>query len=531
LQLNRQLPVDLVVSKVHSEGEERERAAPRPADPRRRVPWKEDVVRAHCLFLLPLVLLPPPARAVKLRKDTSFEFGSTSCFAGMIRGAVYYLPAGTQRLPALEGMSPVGSLCTYALNVPTRSFTEGIPGVLNRIEWFAIDYHADFWVEHPGSYVFSLDSDDGSVLYIDGRPIVDDDGQHMTQYASGRAELAAGMHHLRVSYFQGPRFEVALVLSVSPPHGKWKVFDMRDYLVPTKANASIAADDERRPFLRRAGTARDPLALELWERPAMEALESSPPPSAFGFHLSTLRFRPGPSGAQYSVAVEVPGAGIKITPAAGRTGRLHIVVVALIRDADGHVVEKISQDCPMAIPDDRLAAFQAGSFSYTRAITLAPGRYTVEAAVADREANQASVRSVQFVNPEHGGLAVSDLLLVKKLEDDNGPADAADPLVYDGKRALPELGGVVRASAHPFIFFMVYPDAAVQGNPRMEVELSLGGRVVARQAADLPAPNAAGAIPMSITPVTRPGRNAIRIAVQQGSRREERLLDYEVTAQ
>jgi len=239
------------------------------------------------------------------------------------------------------------------------------------------------------------------------------------------------------------------------------------------------SDDEQRPFLRRAGT-NDPPDLKLWERPSMEALESSPRPSAFAFHLSALRFRPGPSGAQYSIAVEVPGAGIGITPAADRTDRLHIVVAALIRDAEGRLVEKLSHDFPMEIPDDRLAAFKAGSFIYTRAITLGPGRYTVEAAVADREANQASVRSLEFVNPEHAGLALSDLLLVKKLEDDNGPSDAADPLVFDGKRALPELAGVVRASAHPFIYFMVYPDAAVEGNPRMEVEFSLGGRVVAR---------------------------------------------------
>jgi hypothetical protein len=109
--------------------------APRRSSPIRAAgPWKEGFVRARCLVPLLLVLLPPPARAVKLRKDTYSEFGSTSCFAGMIRGSVYYLPEGQLRLPAFERMSPVGSICTYALDVPTRAFTEGIPGVMNRIE-------------------------------------------------------------------------------------------------------------------------------------------------------------------------------------------------------------------------------------------------------------------------------------------------------------------------------------------------------------------------------------------------------------
>jgi len=453
----------------------------------------------------------------------------------MIRGAVYDLPPDTQMLPRLEAMKPVGALCTFTLNVPTRSWIEGIPGVSSRIEWFAIDYHADFWVEQPGSYMFTLDSDDGSVLYIDGRLIVDDDGVHATQHAGGRAKLATGMHHLRVSYFQGPRWAVALVLNVAPPHGQWQIFDIRDYRMPMKASPLMPTgeDDEQRPILRRAAMAHDPLAQQLFEQPAMAALQATPAPHAFDFRVSALRFRPDPSGAQYSIAVEVPAAGIRLTPVGetGLTYRLHIVVLALIRDVEGHVVQKMSQDFPFEFPDARLAAFQAGSLSYTRAVPLAPGRYTVEAVVDDREANEASVRSLEFENPEYGGVALSDLLLVKKLEDINGPQDAADPLEYGGKRALPELGGVVRASAHPFIYFMVYPDTTAEARPHMEVEFSLGGRAVAHQTADLPAPDASGAIPMSIVTLIEPGNYAIKVAIQQGSERVEKHLDYSITEQ
>ena len=151
-----------------------------------------------------LLLWPLPAHAIERRKEAVYSFGSPACATGMIHGDVYDLPTDTRMLPKLEAMKPVGALCTFTLNVPTRSWIEGIPGVSGRIEWFAIDYHADFWVDEPGSYMFTLDSDDGSVLYIDGRLIVDDDGVHSTQHAGGRAKLATGMHHMRVSYFQGP---------------------------------------------------------------------------------------------------------------------------------------------------------------------------------------------------------------------------------------------------------------------------------------------------------------------------------------
>jgi len=120
---------------------------------------------------------------------------------------------------------------------------------------------------------------------------------------------------------------------------------------------------------------------------------------------------------------------------------------------------------------------------------------------------------------------------VKKLEEINGPKDASDPLEYSGKRALPELGGLVRASVHPLIYFMVYPDTSADAKPHMEVEFSLGGRIVARQAADLPAPDTSGAIPMSIATVPEPGNYSIKIAIRQGSEHVERSLDYSVAAQ
>ncbi|MGO9229927.1 MAG: PA14 domain-containing protein [Bryobacteraceae bacterium] len=453
----------------------------------------------------------------------------------MIQGAVYDIPEDTPKLepllPALEQTQPDGTVCTFALDVPVRSWLQGIPGVTGRLEWFAIDYHADFWVEEPGRYSFSLDSDDGSLLFLDGLRIVNNDGVHEVGSADGHAELTKGMHHLRVPYYQGPRFGVALVLTVKPPNGKWKLFDVRDYRMPMQAASPTAMDDEQRPVLRRAAAAHDPLGARVYEQPAMAALLAAPPPHAFDFHLAILRFQPGVQSSQYAVAVEVPGAGIKIAQDINGTNRLHVVVLAQIRDEAGRVVERMSQDFSSAIPDGRLPAFRAGSIGYTHGVTLPPGRYTVEAAVADREANQASVQTVQFENPEFGGIALSDLMLVNKLEDVDGPPDQDDPLEHSGKRASPELGGVVSAASHPFIYFLVYPDPAAGGKPRMEVALSCAGRIVVRQTAELPAPDASGAIPMSIATLAAPGRYAIAIAIQQGSQRVERRLEYTLTGQ
>ena len=48
---------------------------------------------------------------------------------------------------------------------------------------------------------FQLISDDGSRLFVDGEQVVDNWGQHGERSRGGERPLAAGMHHVRVEYF------------------------------------------------------------------------------------------------------------------------------------------------------------------------------------------------------------------------------------------------------------------------------------------------------------------------------------------
>jgi hypothetical protein len=104
--------------------------------------------------------------------------------------------------------------------------------VTGRFEWFAIDYSARFWIEKPGKYSFELLSDDGSALYIDERRVVDNDCMHAPISARGTISLDGGIHDMRAGYFQGPRWHVALVLSVKPPGEQWRIFNTDDFRPP-----------------------------------------------------------------------------------------------------------------------------------------------------------------------------------------------------------------------------------------------------------------------------------------------------------
>jgi hypothetical protein len=134
-------------------------------------------------------------------------FGITVVIPSALEGRIYNLRHNTPRLPDFSKMKPVGTIYATSLNIPNQSFKVGFRGVTKRYEWFAIDYSGRFWAEKPGDYDFSLTSDDGSNLYIDGELVVDNDGIHQTRERSGTVRLSRGVHDIRVSYFQGPPIE------------------------------------------------------------------------------------------------------------------------------------------------------------------------------------------------------------------------------------------------------------------------------------------------------------------------------------
>lgn len=61
----------------------------------------------------------------------------------------------------------------------------------------------DGYVEIPkeGVYTFSLLSDDGSILKLDGQVLIENDGLHSPAERSAQVALAAGIHKLDLSYF------------------------------------------------------------------------------------------------------------------------------------------------------------------------------------------------------------------------------------------------------------------------------------------------------------------------------------------
>lgn len=76
-------------------------------------------------------------------------------------------------------------------------------GLGERANNFGYVFEGNISIPRDGEYIFYTSSDDGSKLYINDEEIVDNDGPHGMQERAGSVYLTAGLHSIRVPYYQG----------------------------------------------------------------------------------------------------------------------------------------------------------------------------------------------------------------------------------------------------------------------------------------------------------------------------------------
>jgi mono/diheme cytochrome c family protein len=75
-------------------------------------------------------------------------------------------------------------------------------GSAKRPDNFGIQFNGFFKADKEGEYHFTIHSDDGSNLYVDGRLVANNDGVHPPKAITGSVKLTAGVHKVTVDFFQ-----------------------------------------------------------------------------------------------------------------------------------------------------------------------------------------------------------------------------------------------------------------------------------------------------------------------------------------
>jgi VWFA-related protein len=263
------------------------------------------------------------------------------------------------------------------------------------------------------------------------------------------------------------------------------------------------------------GTATFPFEVDL-----LRALRTHPLPEAFPVQLASFRFGPEDAGMRHTVVLEVPLAGIRFDLLDGASDRAHFSILLVVREATGVVVEKFSEDAPLLLPHAQQDAFKQGNAVFLRSFALAPGRYTLEAAVVDQLAKSYGTRRAVLDVPRAApGLEVSELVLIKRSEAvARGALASEDPFRQGGTRLVPWLSEphVFRDGALS-LFAVAYPRP--NGPPGdVLLEFLKDGELVGQSLLPLPGPGDAGravfhaSVPMQDL---APGRYEARVLVKQ----------------
>lgn len=177
---------------------------------------------------LPQIDVPSPVSNISSGNDIRRGLGifDTEAMPGHgFIGEVFVFGHSISRMPNFDRLLPVNTFITANLNVPTRGYIIGfpMPDMPSVFENFAIRFRAELKIDTPGIYTFTLSSDDGSHLYINGKHVIDNDGIHGTVSKQGSIKLDIGMHPVEIHYFQGPRYRIALQWFYQPPNSPKRI--------------------------------------------------------------------------------------------------------------------------------------------------------------------------------------------------------------------------------------------------------------------------------------------------------------------
>ena len=119
---------------------------------------------------------------------------------GLVPGAivkVYDIPVTTNKMPDFSKMTPkmAGVLPDFD-NLEGNDFT--------KLEsYFGLTGEGYLEILEDQEIAFRMWSDDGSKLYINDQLVVDNDGNHGTEYKENTIGMKAGLHRFRIEFYQG----------------------------------------------------------------------------------------------------------------------------------------------------------------------------------------------------------------------------------------------------------------------------------------------------------------------------------------
>ena len=279
------------------------------------------------------------------------------------------------------------------------------------------------------------------------------------------------------------------------------------------------------------------LTIYSYEAPALARLETAPLPNDFPIRARGLVFPETADAARVPILVSVPASVLDYAAdAAAGTFSAQATVLVRLRDANGQVAHKASEQYDFSGKLDKLEPSKAGHILFYRQPMIAPGVYTLEAIVQDARTSKASVRistvEVPFVGTSP--MRLSSLFLVARAEKVEAKRDPSNPLYVGDVLLYPRAGEpLVKAAEKELTFaFTAYVEPGT--TPTASVEMLRAGAPIGRVPLTLEAPDASGRIQqVSRLPIEAlaPGAYELRVTLEgYGGQRLTRTTPFAIVA-
>jgi VWFA-related protein len=261
--------------------------------------------------------------------------------------------------------------------------------------------------------------------------------------------------------------------------------------------------------------------LQPFEMPLLKMLSDATVSDGVKFRAGATLLQPKGDGTSVSVLVEVPLHELRPKPGPAKAMLdVHCSLAALVKDAKGEVVQKLTRDRGFQVTPDQL---KMGNFLDKMTVTLPAGKYSLESAVMDRESGKIGTQRSEFTVPaKPSGVAISSLVPMRSYTPNAKGLDPNDPFQFQGGSITPTLDLTVHKAPNTALrlFFTVYQDAAVSAAPAVEIEFLQAGKVLTKVPMQLPGADPQGRIPylMTIPAESIPsGSYEVRATAKQGA--------------
>jgi hypothetical protein len=271
-----------------------------------------------------------------------------------------------------------------------------------------------------------------------------------------------------------------------------------------------------------------------FEVPLMDAIGAAQPLAELSFSAGAERFSERGPKIEYMVTLEAPLKGLTFVPQPdGKTAVVDAPLLALVRDSSGEIVEKFSKDFSVQVPLNSVDGYKDGNLVQTFRTELAPGSYTLEAALMDRKGNKIGVKkSPLIVSGPTDKLGISDVVVIRRTEALKD-SQILDPFYFPGGKIIPTLSSTLKGGAGSILpfYFTVYPDPAIKEAPKLTMGFYKDGQYLGSAEAPLPPMQKDGRIPyIANLPADKftPGSYEIRLGITQGTANAEEKVDFQV---